>query len=278
MITGRTKLAAVMGWPVDHSKSPQLHGHWLAKYQIDGAYLPLPVKPNDLSDALRALPKLGFAGVNLTIPHKEAAIAFIDDIDEGAKRIGAVNTVVVNADGRLTGSSSDGFGFIEHLRQSLPDWAPASGPAVLLGAGGAARAIAVALHDTGVPELRIVNRNVDRGRALANHLTGPATSYSWHDADTALRDSALLVNTTSLGMVGQPPLELSLQSLPGHAVVYDIVYTPLQTDLLARAAARGHAVVDGLGMLLHQARPGFAAWFGVDPAVTPELRTAVLEG
>ena len=277
MITGRAKLAGVMGWPVAHSKSPQLHGYWLAHYGIDGAYLPLPVNPSDLERALRALPILGFAGVNLTIPHKEAAVAIVDKTDADAQRAGAINTIVVQEDGTLVGSNTDGFGFIEHLQDTVTDWQSADGSAVLIGAGGAARAIAVALLDAGVPEVRFVNRTISRAQHLARNLTGKTRTFSTDEIDRALQDAALLVNTTSLGMSGQPALALSLHTLPKSAVVYDIVYTPLETPLLKGAAARGNRIVDGLGMLLHQARPGFEAWFGTAPEVTAELRAAVLE-
>ena len=277
MITGRTKLAGVMGWPIAHSRSPQLHAYWLRRYGIDGAYLPLPVTPKNLGEALRALPKLGFTGANLTIPHKEAAVGIVDDLDSHAKRIGAVNTIVVEENGRLLGRNTDGFGFIEHLRHTIPDWAASDGPAVLLGAGGAARAAAVALHDAGIPEIRIVNRTFGRAQSLVESLDGNATAHAWDDIAQAMQGAALLANTTSLGLSGQPALALPLEPLPMTAIVYDIVYAPLETALLARAKARGNPVVDGLGMLLHQARPGFEAWFGVAPEVTAELRAAVLE-
>ena len=277
-ITGEAKLAGVMGWPVKHSKSPQLHCHWLSCYGIDGAYLPLPVNPSDLQAALRALPKLGFAGVNVTIPHKEAAATIVDSLDADAKRIGAVNTVVVKSDGQLAGSNTDAFGFLEHLRQTVPDWRASDGPAVVLGAGGAARGAAVALLDAGVPEVRFVNRTVTRAEHLVTALGGNTRAFSVPDLNDVMRDAALLTNTTSLGMTGQPPLDMTLDTLSKDAVVYDIVYVPLETPLLAEAAARGNRTVDGLGMLLHQARPGFEAWFGVAPEVTADLRNAVLEG
>jgi len=276
-LSGRSRVAGVMGWPVAHSRSPRLHGYWLRIYGIDGAYVPLPVQPVHFAAALRALPMLGFAGVNVTVPHKEAALGVVDRSDPTARRIGAVNTVVVAPDGTLDGRNSDGFGFVENLRAGVPSWSAAAGPAVLLGAGGAARAIAVALLDAGAPEIRIVNRTIERAERLSKDIGGPLRIHDWADRTGALADAALLVNTTTLGMSGQPPLVLALDRLPTGAVVNDIVYSPLQTELLAAAKARGNAVVDGLGMLLHQARPGFAAWFGVEPAVTPELRRFVLE-
>ena len=275
-LSGRTRLAGVMGWPVAHSLSPRLHGHWLRRYEIDGAYVPLPVLPERLEQALGALPALGFAGINLTIPHKEAAVPLVDRLSAAAERIGAVNTIVIEPDGTLSGDNADGFGFIASLSESRVGRHAAAGPAVVLGAGGAARAIAVALLDAGAPEVRLLNRTAERAHALAAELGGPVHPVEWAGRSAALADAALLVNTTSLGMHGQPPLDLALDALPPTALVTDVVYTPLTTPLLAVARARGNRVVDGLGMLLHQARPGFRAWFGVDPVVDEDLRTAVL--
>lgn len=275
--SGRARVAGVMGWPVAHSRSPRLHGYWLRQYGIDGVYIPLPVRPEDFAAALRTLPKLGFAGANVTVPHKETALAGVDRCSAEARRIGAVNTIVVAADGTLEGRNTDGFGFLENLRSARSGWTASTGPALLLGAGGSARAAAVALLDDGVPELRIVNRSTERAEKLAADLGGRIQVRSWDERAAALSDVALLVNTTTLGMVGQPPLELPLDRLPEDAVVTDLVYAPLETPLLAAARARGNATVDGLGMLLHQARPGFAAWFGVEPEVTEELRRFVLE-
>ena len=277
-LSGRTRLAGIMGWPVAHSLSPRLHGHWLLRYGIDGAYVPLPVPPERLEQALSALPALGFAGVNLTIPHKEAAVSLVDRLSPRAKRIGAVNTVVVEADGMLSGDNTDGFGFIAALSESQVGWRAEAGPAVVLGAGGAARAVAVALLDAGVPEVRLLNRTPERARALADDLGGSVHAVNWTARAAALDGAALLVNTTSLGMHGQPPLDLALDALPPRALVTDVVYTPLITPLLALAQARGNPVVDGLGMLLHQARPGFRAWFGVDPEVDDDLRAVVAAG
>jgi shikimate dehydrogenase len=274
-ITGRARLAGVMGWPIAHSRSPRLHGFWLAKHDIDGAYLPLAVRPGNLAGALKALPMLGFAGVNITLPHKAAALGLVDRVSEEARRIGAVNTVVVGADGLLEGSNTDGYGFLAHLKAVAPAWRPEA-PAVLLGAGGAARAIAVALLETGVPELRLANRTPSRTAELAAALGPKVKPMDWAQRSEALDGAGLLVNSTTLGMAGQPALEISLRQLPRAAVVYDIVYVPLETPLLAAARARGHATVDGLGMLLHQALPGFAAWFGVTPDVTADLREFLL--
>jgi shikimate dehydrogenase len=276
--SGGARLAGVMGWPVAHSRSPALHEHWLARHGIDGAYVPLAVEPEYLREALAALPILGFRGVNLTIPHKEKAVAFMDRLSRQARRIGAINTVVVDTNGCLEGSSTDGHGFIENLRAGHPGWQPGDGAAVLLGAGGAARAIAAALVDAGVPELRICNRTAERGETLARDIGGPIRVVAWAERAAALANALLLVNATALGMNGAPPLEVDLAKLLPAALVTDIVYVPLETPLLKAARLRGNPTVDGLGMLLHQARPSFAAWFGVMPEVTMELRTAVLGG
>lgn len=281
ILSGQARLAGVIGWPVAHSLSPRLQGYWLDRYEIDGAYLPLPLAPEALARALPVLAELGFRGFNVTLPHKEAVPALCDEVSSEARRIGAVNTVVIR-DGRLEGSNSDAFGFAENLCQGAPAWRPEAGPAVVLGAGGAARAVIVALQDLGVPEIRLTNRTAARAAALAEDLAPPQGRapdvVPWERRDAALEGAGLLVNTTALGMSGQPPLEIALDALPASALVTDIVYAPLETPLLAAARARGNAVVDGLGMLLHQARPGFEAWFGRAPEVTEALRAFVLAG
>jgi len=270
LLSGRAKLAGILGWPVAHSRSPLLHGTWLERHGIDGAYVPLAVRPERFADSARALADLGFRGANVTLPHKEAAFALCDALAPSAERARAVNTLVFR-DGRIEGSNTDGFGFLESCAQGAPGWRASAGPAVLLGAGGAARAVAAALLDAGCPRLTLVNRNAARAEALARALGGPVDV-----ADRPpLESAALLVNTTSLGMAGQPALELDLSPLPAGAVVADAVYVPLETPLLAAARARGLHAVDGLGMLLHQARPGFEAWFGAAPAVDDELRAVV---
>ena len=274
-ISGKARIAGVMGWPVTHSRSPRLHNHWLARHGIDGAYVPLAVRPEHLEAAVRGLPALGFVGANLTIPHKEAVLPFLDDIDPAAARMGAVNTIVIT-DGRLSGRNTDGFGFIENLKAGAPSWRAESGPAVVIGAGGAAKAIAWALIDAGVPSLRLVNRTLARAQELAAALGPSAAAQPWAQRTAALAGAALVVNASALGMTGQPPLDLDLSDLPRSAIVNDIVYVPLETPLLAAARARGHTVVDGIGMLLHQGRPGFQAWFDVDPAVDDDLRAHVL--
>ncbi len=270
LLTGHARLAGVLGWPVSHSRSPRLHGHWLATHGIDGAYVPLPVHPDRFADAVRALADLGFRGANVTIPHKQAAFAVCDVVDATARRAGAVNTLVFR-DGRIEGSNTDGFGFLESVRAGAPGWQPAAGPAVLLGAGGAARAIAAALLDAGCPRVTLVNRSRGRAEELARDLSG-AIAVADHPP---LSKATLLVNTTSLGMQGQPALDIDLTPLSPTAVVADIVYVPLETPLLAAARARGLRAVDGLGMLLHQARPGFEAWFGHAPMVDDTLRAVV---
>lgn len=275
ILSGKARLAGVLGWPVGHSRSPRLHGFWLDRHGIDGAYVPLPVPPGHLEAVLRALPHMGFAGANVTVPHKEAALALADHVEPLTRRIGAVNTLVVRDDGSLEGRNTDAFGFLENLRQGHPGFSAARGPAVVLGAGGAARAVIAALLDDGVPEIRLTNRTAERAQEVAAALGGNVRVVPWEEREQALDGAALVVNTTSLGMTGQLPLTLGLGALPADAVVTDIVYVPLETDLLAAARRRGNPVVDGLGMLLHQARPGFAAWFGVMPEVTEELRNFV---
>jgi shikimate dehydrogenase len=278
-ITGTARLAGIMGWPVAHSRSPLLHGFWLRENGVDGAYVPLPVRPADLEQALRALPVLGFCGCNLTIPHKQQALRVADRVEPLARRIGAVNTIVVAADGSLEASNTDIYGFRENLREQAPDWDPAAGPAVVLGAGGSARAAVAALADAGVAEIRIVNRTRRRAEAIAADLaTGniEISVHLWEQRSRVLDEAGLLVNTTSLGMSGEPPLDLDLSRLPVPAPVVDIVYVPLETGLLTAARRRGHVVVDGLGMLLHQGRPGFEAWFGAPARVTARLRAALI--
>lgn len=276
ILTGKAKVAGVIGWPISHSRSPRLHGYWLEKHGIDGAYIPMAVSPDRVEQALRALPALGLRGTNVTLPHKEAALRICDEIDPAARRIGAVNTIVVGEDGRLTGSNTDAYGLIENLRQRS-GWHAGDGPVVILGAGGAARGACAVLADAGVPAIRIVNRTMERAKELATAISPICEAVAWDERDDALEGAALLINTTALGMEGQPPLEITLDSLPLSAVVYDIVYVPLETPLLAAARSRGNPAVDGLGMLLHQARPGFEAWFGVPVEVDEELRDFVLQ-
>jgi shikimate dehydrogenase len=275
-LTGKSLLAGVLGWPINHSRSPRLHGYWLSKCGVDGAYVPFATHPAKLEQAIRALPALGFRGGNITLPHKERALTMVDEVTKVAKRIGAVNTLIVRDDGTILGDNSDGYGFLAHLVSTRPSWSGANGPAVVLGAGGAARAVVVALLETGVPEVRLINRTTRRAEELADEIGGPIIVKAWEERDAALKEAGILVNSTNLGQAGQTRLDISLTHLPTSALVYDIVYTPLMTDLLLAADARGNPIVDGIGMLLHQATPGFAAWFGREPEVTAELRSFVL--
>lgn len=269
------RAAGVIGWPVAHSRSPALHGYWLRRYRVAGAYIPMPVRPDRIEAALRGLAALGFAGCNVTVPHKQAALALADHPDALARRIGAVNLILVEPDGSLTGRNTDAAGFLDNLRQQAPAWRAADGPAVVLGAGGAARAVLAALTDAGVPDIRLLNRTRSHAEALADAFGDPIVVAEWEQRAAALEGAALLVNTTVLGMDGQAPLALDLTALPRTAVVADLVYVPLETPLLAAARARGNVVVDGLGMLLHQAVPSFEAWFGIRPEVTADLRALI---
>jgi shikimate dehydrogenase len=274
--------AAIVGWPVEHSRSPALHGFWLKQQHIEGHYGRLPVEPRrealeELVGFLKTMPNA--RGCNLTLPHKIEIMPLLDHIDPGARRIGTVNTVVKQPDGTLEGRNTDGFGFLQALQHGAPDWTAKAGPVLVLGAGGAARAVVASLIDAGVPELRLVNRTretaVDLGVAFTPAGGQRIVVGSWNERAQWLDGATLLVNTTSLGMKGQPSLDIDLAALPREAAVYDIVYAPLETPLLAAARARGNRCVDGLGMLLHQGRPGFEAWFGAPVDVTAEQRRAV---
>ncbi len=269
------RLAGVIGWPVAHSRSPMLHGAWLRQYGIDGAYVRLAVTPGHLEAALRGLPALGFAGCNVTLPHKERAARLVDQLDATAQRIGAVNTIVVLPNGTLEGRNTDAAGFLGAVLEAAPGFRFECGPAVVLGAGGAARAVLCALLDAGVPSVRLLNRTRARADDLAAAFGAQVEVLPWADRSDALAGAALLVNTTTQGMSGQEPLDLDLHDLPCDALVGDIVYTPALTPLLRAAAARGNPTAPGLPMLIHQARPGFAAWFGVLPEVTAALREEI---
>jgi shikimate dehydrogenase len=282
LITGRARLAGVLGFPVGHSLSPRLHGYWLERYAIDGAYVPLAVAPADLELAFRALPKLGFLGWNVTLPHKEAACRLVDELDGSAIRAGVVNTIRVDAAGRTRGYSTDGYGFLANLRAEVAGWRAGEGPVVLVGTGGASRAVAQALLEAGCTRLRLTNRTRARAEKLAADLRGQGGNpkievWSWQARHDALAGASLCVNCSSLGMTGQPPLELDLGALPLQSPVVDLVYVPLETGLLAAARQRGHPVVDGLGMLIWQAVPGFSYWGGVEPAVDEATRRVLLE-
>ena len=271
----RFLLAGVMGWPVMHSRSPVLHNYFFRHYGLAGTYVPLAIRPDALEPALRALRPLGFSGCNLTIPHKERALAIVDEVDPVARRIGAISCVVVRSDGSLWGTNNDAYGFVQNILQHRPEWRADAGPVVIIGAGGGARAVAWSLAERGARDIRVVNRTLARAKALAQEFDSPMKAVAWDDRHRAIDGAAMLVNTTSQGMVGQTPLDLDLDALPTGALVTDIVYAPLETPLLAAARRRGNPTVDGLGMLLHQARPAWKAWFGIEPEVTPELRALV---
>lgn len=272
----RIPLACVIGHPIAHSRSPALHGYWLKRYGIKGHYIPIDIAPLDLPNLLRTLPQLGFVGANVTIPHKEAILNIADIVTDRAALIGAANTLIFRKDGKIHADNTDGSGFIANLRQNAPHWVPTSGPAVILGAGGAARAVVAALIEVGVPEIRLTNRTRARADALRSDFGAKVHVHEWVQVSNLLEDAATLVNTTSLGMTGKPDLRLSLDRLNPQALVTDLVYTPLKTQLLIEAEARGNTVVDGLGMLLHQAAPGFERWFGLRPEVDEATRKAVL--
>jgi shikimate dehydrogenase len=268
-------LAAVMGWPIAQSRSPVLHNFWMQQHSLRGSYLPLAIPPERLEAALRALHPLGFAGCNLTIPHKQAAMHVVDEIEEIAETIGAISCVVVRKDGSLAGTNNDWYGFTHNILEFLPDWRGDAGPAVVIGAGGSARAVIYSLLQRGAREIRVCNRTRARAQMLADDFGGVVRAVAWEQRHDALDGAAILVNTTSQGMTGQPPLDLSLERLPKAALVNDIVYIPRETPLLVAARARGNRIVTGLGMLLHQGVPAWKAWFGIEPKVTPELRGAV---
>lgn len=269
-------LAGVIGHPIAHSRSPALHGHWLKRYGVKGHYIPMDVAPADLQEAIALLPKLGFVGLNVTIPHKEAILKLADVITDRAALIGAANTLIFRKDGRIHADNTDGAGFIANLRQKAPLWEPGSGPAAVFGAGGAARAVVAALIEVGVPEIRIANRTRPRADALRADFGAKIAVYEWVQAANMLEGAATVINTTSLGMAGKAEFRVPLDGLERGAVVNDLVYNPLKTSFLAEAEARGATIVDGLGMLLHQAAPGFERWFGTRPEVDDETRAAVL--
>lgn len=273
LVSGKAVVAGVTGWPVSHSRSPRLHGHWLQRYGIDGLYAPFPIAPENFEKAIRGLAAAGLSGLNVTLPHKEAAFRLSDILDDTAQALSAVNTLVFHPDGAIEGRNTDAYGFAENLSDA--GHSSLTGNAVVLGAGGAARAVIMALQDLGIETIRLINRTRTRADEIRDSLPGSIDVIAWDDRAEALDNAQVLVNTTSLGMHGQPELQLALDALPKDAIVTDIVYVPLETSLLAAAAARGNPTVGGLGMLLHQGRPGFQAWFGVDPAVDDDLRRAV---
>lgn len=272
----RIPLAGVIGNPIAHSKSPRLHRHWLAKYGIAGDYVPLHVDKDDLAEVLRALPRMGFVGANVTIPHKVAALEIADHVSDRATLIGAANTLIFHEDGKIIADNTDGYGFLANLKQGAPDWRPDLGPAAVLGAGGAARAVIVSLLDAGVPEILLANRTRTKADVLRSEFGSRVRAFEWVQAGNIIEAATTVVNTTSLGMVGSPELRVPLDGLQPGTVVTDLVYNPLRTHLLDEAEKAGCTVVDGLGMLLHQGVPGFERWFGVRPEVDQATRDAVL--
>ena len=274
--TPRIPLAGVIGSPIAHSRSPALHGYWLRRYGIKGFYIPMDVAQADLREALVTLPKLGFVGLNVTIPHKETVLSLADIVTDRAALIGAANTLIFRKDGKVFADNTDGSGFIANLRQEAPGWVPSTGPAVVFGAGGAARAIVAALIEVGVPEIRITNRTRARAEALRSDFGAKIHVHDWVQAGNLLDDATTVVNTSALGMTGKPEFKVPLDALNPKALVTDLVYTPLRTAFLEQAEQAGCTVVDGLGMLLHQAAPGFERWFGTRPDVDVATRAAVL--
>ncbi|MEM6658993.1 MAG: shikimate dehydrogenase [Pseudomonadota bacterium] len=272
----RVPLAGVIGRPIGHSRSPKLHGHWLRTYNLPGHYIPMDVAAADLETVLRTLPKAGFVGANVTVPHKEAALRIADHVSDRATVIGAANTLVFREDGSIHADNTDGYGFMENLRSGAPDWNAQDGPAVVFGAGGAARAILHSLAEAGVPEILLTNRTRARADHLKDEFGKRITVIDWVQAGNVIENAELLVNTTSLGMQGQPELRVPLDGLQPGTVVTDLVYAPLKTQLLQTAEQAGCTTVDGLGMLLHQAVPGFERWFGVRPDVDADTRAAAL--
>ena len=270
-------LAGVMGWPVMHSRSPMIHNHRFKVHGMAGTYVPLAIQQEGLAGALRAMHPLGFSGCNLTIPHKQAAMEIVDEVSDAARSIGAISCVTVRPDGSLIGSNNDAFGFIRNLKQEQPSWRADAGPAVVIGAGGGSRAVCYGLMQEGVKEIRLLNRGFERAQTLADEFGSVICAYPWTQRHDVMHGAALVVNTTSQGMVGQTALDIKLDLLPLSALAADIIYIPLETPFLAAARERGHRTVNGLGMLLHQGPLAWKAWFGMEPVVTAELR-ALVEG
>ena len=271
----RFLLAGVMGWPVMHSRSPMLHNYWFKQHGLAGSYVPLAIRPEHLAAALRGLHPLGFAGVNVTIPHKQEAMKIVNEVDALAKSIGAISCVIVKPDGSLAGTNNDCYGFIHAVRQEHPGWRADAGPIVVIGAGGGSRAVCYGLAQEGAKEIRLVNRTLARAKAIAGEFRGPVKALPWEQRHDALEGAAMVVNTTSQGMVGNPALDITLDKLPQGALAADIIYIPLETPFLAAARKRGNRTINGLGMLLKQGRPAWKAWFGIEPQVTAELRAMV---
>ena len=271
----RFLMAGVMGWPVMHSRSPVLHNYLFKQYRLAGTYVPLAIRPEGLQAALRALHPLGFSGCNLTIPHKQQAMSIVDEVDTVAKSIGAISCVVARPDGSLAGSNNDCYGFMQNLKQEQPGWRADAGPIAVIGAGGGSRAVCYGLAQEGAKEIRLVNRTLAHAQGIAGEFGGPISAYPWERRHELLDGVALVVNTTSQGMVGNPPLDIQLDKLPANALAADIIYIPLESPFLAAARQRGNKTVNGLGMLMHQVRPAWKAWFGIDPEIKAELRALV---
>jgi shikimate dehydrogenase len=270
--TDRFLLVGVMGWPVMHSRSPLMHNYWMDQQGLAGTYVPLAIKPGGLAPALRALHPLGFAGCNLTIPHKLDAMTIVDEVDDVAKKIGAISCVVVRPDGSLFGTNNDWLGFIGNIKQQQPGWRADAGPIAVIGSGGGGRAVCYGLIQEGATEIRLINRTRERAETVASEFGGPITVLPWEDRHDALDGVAMVVNVTSQGMVGENALDLRLDRLSTTALAADIIYTPLETPFLAAARERGNPTVNGLGMLIHQGIPAWKKWFDVEPTVTAELR------
>lgn len=275
--TGAAKIAGVIGYPIKHSLSPKMHNYWLKEYSIDGVYIPMEVKPENLEKVVIALPLLGVRGCNLTVPHKELVLNMVDELSDVAKHIGAANTLIFE-NGKIKGTNTDAYGFIYNIKNTKPGFDFTKGHAVVAGAGGAARAVCAGLLEEGVPKIYLTNRTKEKAEKIRDHISQKIEVIDWEKREEVLSGAILLVNTTTLGMVGYPDLELRLDDLPKSALVTDIVYKPLETTLLQNAKKRGNIVVDGIGMLLHQAVPGFEAWFGKKPEVTDTLRDIMLKG
>ena len=277
MTLSKIPLAGVIGAPIAHSKSPKLHAHWLYKTDLPGHYVPLHIEPSDLEQTLKTLPKLGFVGLNVTVPHKEEVMRYVDVVTDRATLIGAANTLIFRPDGKIKADNTDGFGFIRNLTTGAPNWNPDAGPALVLGSGGAARAVIAALLEAGVREILLTNRTRARAENLKDIFGPKVKIIDWIDAGNAIDDAALLVNTTSLGMQGKPELRVPLDGLKRDTVVTDLVYAPLKTGLLSVAEEMGCLTVDGLGMLIHQAAPGFQHWFGARPPIDDATRAVLLK-
>lgn len=269
-------VVAVLGYPIHHSKSPKMHGFWLDQVTVPGHYIPLEIHPDNFESALKNMPKLGFRGANVTIPYKERALEIADFVSERAERIGAANTLYFDADGKIHADNTDGYGFITNLKNGASHWTAKSGPAFVLGAGGAARAILDALITEDTPKIYLTNRTKERALKLAQEFGDRVKVVDWDDKNTILSDITTLINTTSLGMNGNDDLGLNFSLLTDAMTVTDIVYTPLETELLKHAKQQGCTCVDGLGMLIYQGIPGFENWFGATPVVTDELRELLL--